>query len=189
MEDALRYLEAGAEVLEDYLLSSHLFWDISSTASKGRRKLPNLTMGGLLLAWKLAQAGARTTEQVARFERASAKVEAVHRRWQVAWENKCRQSFLNRLNMWRNFIEEYRDQPEENADRFAYEVRWRAMLHLLQAEGQPIEPAVLNLLEMMDKILRHVLRPGPFVWQEELSGGFPQEEYWFLYGQLPRELN
>jgi len=188
-EDHLRYLEGGLAVLGDYLLSSEVFWPIGVLASEGEPALPQLTMGGLLLTVAFLRALPLVSEQRERFERLDAQLEAVRRRWQVAWGRKCQQSFRTRLRMWRNFLEEFREQPTENADRYTYEVKWRVMLHLLKEEAQPMEPAELNLLAALDSLLRHHLTAGWFVWDEELAAGFPPGEYWFLYGRLAGEIN
>ena len=90
---------------------------------------------------------------------------------------------------WRDFIEEYRTQPEENADRYVSAVKLRAMLQLLINESDQIGEAELGLLSTLDKILRNVIQPGPFIWDSEQAEGFPAEEYWFLYGHLPNKIN
>ena len=188
-EDYIRYLEGGTAVLEDYLLSSEMFWAIGVPAAEAGTELPRLTMGGLMLAWALARAGPKSAEQRRRFESVEARIEAVRKRWRVAWGRKCEHSFHTRLMMWRNFLEEYRSEPKQNAERYPHEVRMRLMLHLLQKDAQPIGEAELRLLSTLDSLLRHVLRPGGFVWDAERAGGFPPEEYWFLYGYLPRNLS
>ena len=46
----LRYLKAGIEQLESYLLSSDVYWSIGTRAPAGETPYPQLTIGGLLLA-------------------------------------------------------------------------------------------------------------------------------------------
>ena len=189
VEDNLRYQEGGVEVLEDYLLSSEMFWAIGTPAAEEGVELPRLTMGGLLLAWALVRASPRSPEQELRFTGVDMQIEALRKKWRVAWGRKCQHSFHPRLMMWRNFLEEYRAEPKENAGRYPHEVRWRLMLHLLQKDAQPIGQAELGLLSTLDSLLRHVLRSGAFVWEADQAGGFPPEEYWYLYGYLPRDLS
>lgn len=189
VEDDLRYLEGGVAVLEDYLLSSEMFWAIGAPAAEKGMELPRLTMGGLLIAWALVRAGPRSAEQEQRFINVEAQIEAMRNKWRVAWGRKCQHSFHTRLIMWRNFLEEYRAEPKENAERYPHQVRWRLMLHLLQKDTQAINQAELGLLTTLDNLLRHVLRSGAFVWDGGQAGGFPPKEYWFLYGSLPRDLS
>ena len=188
-EDHLRYLEGGVDVLEDYLLSSEMFWSVGVPAAEKGVDLPRLTMGGLLLAKALVRGSRLTAAQRERFEKVDTQIEGVRTRWQVAWERKCQHSFSTRLTAWRDFLEEYRTQPEEHADRYANTVRLRAMLQLLMKESVKIGEAELGLLSTMDKLLRNIIQPGPFIWDAEQAEVFPAEEYWFLYGHLPNKIN
>ena len=124
-----------------------------------------------------------------RFGRLDRQLQEVRSRWRVAWRKKCAKSFSVRLRMWSDFLSELREQPEENAGRYAYEVRWRAMLHLLQPEIPSIEQAELDLLKTLDTVLRKHLTGDEFVWDPALAGGFPAEEYWFLYGRFSAKIH
>jgi hypothetical protein len=188
-EDHLRYLEGGVVVLDDYLLSSEMFWSVGVPAAEQGVELPRLTMGGLLLARAMVRGSRLTAGQRERFEKVDAQIEAVRNRWRVAWERKCQHSFSSRLKSWRDFLEEYRDQPEEHADQYANAVKFRVMLQLLLKEPVQIGEAEFGLLSTMDKILRNIIRPGPYIWDAEQADGFPAEEYWFLYGHLPNKIN
>jgi hypothetical protein len=188
-EDHLRTLEGGVEVLEDYLLSSEMYWTIGLPAAEKGVELPKLTMGGLLMARALVKASRLSPDQKKRFEQVTAQIDAVQSRWQVAWGRKCQRSFSTRLTAWRDFIEEYRAQPEEHADRYPNVVRLRVMLQLLLKETDHIEEAELGMLATMDRILRNLIHPGSFVWEAEYQDGFPADEYWFLYGSLPGRIN
>jgi hypothetical protein len=189
IEDHLRYLEGGVAVLEDYLLSSEMFWSVGLPSATKGMELPRLTMGGLLLARALVRENHLSGEQKERFQKVNAQIDGIHTRWRVAWERKCLRSFSTRLSAWRNFLDEYRTQPEENADRFPNAVRSRVMLQLLVKETDQISEAELGLLATMDKILRNIIQPGKFLWEADQAEGFPAEEYWFLYGDLPNRIN
>jgi hypothetical protein len=130
-----------------------------------------------------------SSTQQERFKKVQAQIEEIHTRWRVAWERKCQRSFSMRLTSWRNFLEEYRSQPEEHANRYKNAVRLRTMLQLELNELAQVEEAELGLLSTLDKILRHIFQSGDFIWEPELIEGFPTEEYWFLYGYLPGKLN
>jgi hypothetical protein len=90
--------------------------------------------------------------------------------------------------MWRDFIEEYRREPESNANRYSYEVRLRVMLHLLSQESEELNPPSVDLLASLDKVLRALLVSSDFLWEPELINGFSQGEYWYLYGELPQKI-
>jgi hypothetical protein len=188
-EDHLRYLEGGVDVLDDYLLSSEMFWSVGVPAAEKGVELPRLTMGGLLLARTMVRGSRLTAGQRERFEKVDVQIEGVRTRWRVAWERKCQHSFSSRLTAWRDFLEEYRTQPEEHADQYANAVKFRVMLQLLLKESTQVGEAELGLLSTLDKILRNIIHPGPYIWEAEQAEGFPAEEYWFLYGYLPNKIN
>jgi hypothetical protein len=188
-EDHLRYLEGGVEVLDDYLLSSEMFWSVGVPAAEEGVELPQLTMGGLLLSRAIVRGSRLSAGQRERFEKVDTHIEEVRTRWRVAWERKCQHSFSTRLTTWRDFLVEYRAQPEEHADRYANVVKFRVMLQLLLKEKVQIGEAELGLLSTMDKILHNILQPGPFIWDAQQAEGFPVDEYWFLYGHLPNRIN
>jgi hypothetical protein len=180
----LGYLRAGLAALENYLLSKELYWALGAGAPSGEPAYPPLTLGGLLLA--LARLHARPLSMVERDQlaRMEEQIDDVRSRWRVAWERKAAQDFRARLNLWRNFLEDYRQNPGADADRYAYEVRNRIMLHLLAPEASDIPPAETELLAGLDQLLRAVLVPGDFIWEKELAPGFPRNTYWYLYGTL-----
>ncbi len=181
----LSFIQAGSDSLEPYLLSEEVFWPISAQPPTGAAPYPRLTLGALLLSMERLSAYSRTPAQETQLRKAAFGLDHLRSRWRAAWEKKARQSFSVRLRMWRDFIEEYRASPTDNADRYAYEVRLRAMLDLLRKEGGEPPGAELGLLISLDEYLSAVLSPGGFIWDSEVQSGFPKGEYWYLYVRLP----
>lgn len=167
------YLEAGIPELENYLLSDELYWPVTARGYN----LPRLTLGGLLLTKTRLQAQGEQIESLL------AQLEAVRAKWQVAWEKKAGREFQSRFGLWGNYLSDYRQQPEGNADSYPHEVRNRAMLQLLQPE-LPQELPEREALAPLDSALRGNLVPGNFIWEPAVQPGFPRGEYWFLYGTL-----
>lgn len=184
VEHDLGYLRVLSGELKDYLLSDHLFWPLESGPFFMGMRYPSLTLGGLLLALARARAYALDPERGALLARLERQIEAVRTRWRAAWERKAAREFPSRLNQWRNYLAEYRDNPEAHADYYPQEVKIRAMLTLLQAEVDRPRAEDLELLRSLDHLLRAALTPGDFVWESGLSPGFPPESYWYLYGVL-----
>jgi hypothetical protein len=180
----LGYLRAAISALENYLLSNDLYWPIGASSPGGEPAFPRLTLGGMLLAQMRAHARGLTPEQHDELARLDEQMDDVRDRWQVAWERKAGRSFQARLRLWNNFLEDYRESPSANADRYRYEVERRVMLHLLADEAGEVREADMELLEVLDKVVRSALVPGDFIWDAELENGFPREPYWYLYGQL-----
>jgi len=184
----LRYLKAGIEQLEPYLLSSDVYWSIGTRAPAGETPYPQLTLGGLLLARLRAHSSIKKSTQQVELEELSGQLNDLHTRWRVAWEGKASKEFPARLNLWKNFLEEYRANPETQYDRYTYEVTRRVMLHLLGAETENIPQAQRDLLASLDLLLHTIFISGDFIWDVTLTASFPQEQYWYLYGRIPKSL-
>jgi hypothetical protein len=185
----LTYLEACIIALKDFLLANDLYWPVGVNPPAGEPPFPQLTIGGLLLSRERAKGRHLILEQELLLAKLLQNLHAVISDWRVAWSSKAAREYRMRLNMWRNFIEEYRKDPEGNADRYPFEARLRVMLHLLQAEADKLDSAELEMLAGLDKVLRTVFVTGEFVWDVDVMDGFPQEVYWYLFGKLPEELS
>lgn len=184
----LLYFEAGIDQLKDFLLVEDLFWPIGVNPPPGEPNFPRLTIGGLLLARERLKARRLLLDVEAKFIKLLSEMQTITAEWHIAWGNKARREFQMRLNMWRDFIEEYRREPESNANRYSYEVRLRVMLHLLSQESEELNPPSVDLLASLDKVLRALLVSSDFLWEPELINGFSQGEYWYLYGELPQKI-
>jgi hypothetical protein len=180
----LRYLKAGLDQLEAYLLTADIYWPLGIGAARGEPQYPPLTLGMLLLALRRAQAMASTPAQQEEWYHLSSKMEVLRNRWRTAWGKKASAEFHARLILWRDFMEEYCKEPEKEVDRYAYEVTRRVLLQMLIGEAIDLPPAQLKLLNGLDRMLKATFTPGKFVWEEELVSTFTPETFWFLYGRL-----
>ena len=184
----LRYLKAGIEQLESYLLSSDVYWSIGTRAPAGETPYPQLTLGVLLLARLRAQSSMKTSTQQVELEELNGRLNDLRTRWRVAWEGKASKEYHARLNLWKNFLEEYRANPETQYDRYKYEVTRRVMLDLLGAETENIPQTQRDLLASLDLLLHTIFTSGKFIWDISLAASFPQDQYWYLYGRVPKSL-
>lgn len=184
----LRYLQAGIDQLEAYLLAGDLYWPVGTNPPRGEPPYAQLTPGGLLLARQRLESTADTPTRQAEFARLGQRLQALCGQWRTAWGNKVRQDFHARLKLWRDFLEEYREKPSAHYDRYHYEASRRVQLHLLAAEGVELPPAELEAIKGLDMLLRAFFNPGQFLWEEILTPSFPREDYWYLYGTLREEL-
>ena len=184
----LRYLQAGTDQLEAYLLARDLYWPIGINPPKGEPPYAQLTPGGLLLARQRLQSTAETLPQQGEMARLVQQLAVLCAQWRTAWGNKVRQDFHARLKLWRDFLEEYREKPSAHYDRYSYEVGRRVQLYLLAGEAVDLPPAELEAVKGLDRLLRAIFRPGPFLWDKLLTSGFPQQTYWYLYGTLKEDL-
>lgn len=178
----LRYLQSGLLDLQGYLLSKELYWPIGASSPAGEAPYPRMTLGNLLLSEARLNAQSLSPNQKEEFARLQERLESSRSEWRVAWSQKAQREFSARLSLWRDFIEEYRRKPQANVDRYSYEVTRRVLLDLLQPVAESIPPEEQELLGGLDQVLRAVLVRGEFVWDDELRQGFPENQYWYLYG-------
>ena len=104
-------------------------------------------------------------------------------KWRVAWEGKALQEFGARFDLWKDYLADYRAEPARHAEYYAHEIRWRVMLFLLQGELSS-NPPETEMLIALDKMLRAKFVSNDFIWDKDLEAGFPQDDFWFLYGNL-----
>lgn len=183
----LRYLQAGVPQLESYLLSSEIYWPLGAQAQAGEPPYPRLTLGTLLLAQARLRGRDLSDTQHSDLARLDEQLDEIRSHWRVAWGQKAGNEYLARLNLWRNYLNEYRDEPENNADRYDYEVQRRVMLDLLGQEAEGVPASQAELLRGMDNMLRSVFVPGPFIWEAALENSFPRSEFWYLYGRPKKQ--
>jgi len=188
VEYDLRYIREALEILESYLFSKEVFWNFPVNPPPGEAPYPALTLGGILLAAVRISAqeagGFLQPAELAVWHDLKSQIDGLRSHWHTAWTQKAERSFNARLTQWSNFLEDYRQNPDTHAQRYAYEVRLRVMLDLLAAETSRLSSTQEQHLHSLDLIIRHALQPGGFVWAEQLAGGFPQSRYWYLYGKL-----
>lgn len=158
------YYESGIEELERYLLSNELYWPCRARTPD----LTQLTPGGLLLV-RARLRGWRVTG----LDALDARLDGIRSAWRSAWDGKTRREVHARSGRWHETLSEHRKNPRGVARLYPQDVRQRAMLTLLGESSDP-----------MDGYLKSMFVPGPFVWNPQLQGGFPQTEFWFLYGSL-----
>jgi len=182
----LRYLGAGLEVLEEYLLSKEIYFPMQVTSPDGETPYPQLTLGNILLAKARLESRSLELKEENELTRMILELERIRAHWRVAWETKAQRSFSARLRSWGDFMAEYDAQPGNHFDRYAYEVRLRVILDLLSAQAGTIPEAERGLLDVLDYHLKAKLIPAGFIWQSEIEKGFPPEEYWYLYGTLSK---
>ena len=179
----LGYLKAGLSQLEEYLLSSQLFWTVGASHLPGEPIYPQLTIGTLLLSIKRLQAREGERGGSEYFDELS-ELDKIERQWKSAWIQKATREFHARMNLWRNYLDDYRKSPADNHDRYAFEVSRRVVLELLQPYIDESSKKHSQLLTDLDALLRINFMPGNFIWEKDIKQGFPRNNYWYLYGSL-----
>jgi hypothetical protein len=180
----LVYLQTSVGLIEDYLLSPEIYWSLRAKPRVGDPPYPMLTLGGILQARIKAKCRSLTTSQQVLLGDLNDQIEAAHLRWRVAWETKATHEYRSRLILWRDFLGEYRRQPANHVNRYAYEVNRRVIIQLLAPYASGAPSIEIDLLTALDKMLKGAFEPGEFIWEAELGQGFPRDKYWYLWGRL-----
>ncbi len=174
-------LKRMAAELPDYLISDVLFWQMQAPSD-----VPKLSLGLLLLT----RAGLEATRsqlspsQLGEVEQANRETDAVLAKWLVAAEKKAIQELRSRINLWQAYWEDYIEDPHKHAVHYPDEITQRVIAALLlQRFPRLADSFEAKRLAPFDAQLRGLLKPGAFIWPSEMQAVFPQDEFWFLYGQ------
>jgi hypothetical protein len=181
----LDFIQAGIDQLTDYLFSDLIYWPIGIRAVSGYPAYPQLTLGTLILFLHQAEALSTGSKSKSELSKSKNDLELIRRRWQVHWRRKAGAEFKARIKLWRDFLQEYRKDPEGNYDRYEYEVTRRVMLEWLNQEATDLKKPELEMLESLDLLLKSLIFRGDYIWDQNVKSEFPEEVFWYLYGRLP----
>ena len=175
------------EEMEDYLLSSEVFWPLSKQMPVGPPS-PRLTLGGLILTLDELNAQEKdlSPSQASDLYKLRLQMEKVRTKWTVGLERKAAQELRSRLNLWRAYLVDIEERIE-TPENYIFQVRYRVMFERLAnlAVQQPeIKPQVEEM-RSLDLRLRRIFVPGAFVWDPRLEDIYPRDTFWYLYG-LPQ---
>jgi hypothetical protein len=182
----LRFLKAGLEQLREYIHSDAIYWPLGAMAPYGEPPYPQLTLGWLLLSRLRVGSTCLDPAQKMELDRIGQTLVDTRSQWLTAWRKKTQAEFHARLNLWRDFLEDYRKNPPGNYRRYSYEVSRRVLLQLLKDESDHLPDAELEVLDLLDQMLRIVFVPADFIWDNEIVSSFPKTTFWYLYGHLAR---
>ena len=175
------------EEIEDYILSSEVFWPLSKRSPTGS-PLPRLTLGGLTLTLNelKAQENDLSPSQRADHDKLLLQMERVRVKWAVGLERKAAQELRSRLYLWRAYLNDIEERVD-TAENYPYEVRYRVMFeHLADLSiRQPETRPWVDEMRSLDTRLRSFFVSGDFVWDARLEEIYPQSTFWYLYG-FPR---
>ena len=184
LEYLKRYVEAALEGLKDYLLSDDLFWPMDAHAPLGEGAYPALTLGNTLLFLAMLRARWASPDVEEQVRALEERLHAIHTRWPTAWERKASREWRSRLRQWGRFVEELRSDAREHAAYYAYEVRLRVILDLLAENGARVDRDDEDALRTLDARLKERWRRGGVLWPRQLMSGFPEERFWYLWGEV-----
>ncbi len=173
------YLRIAIPDLQDYLLSPELYWQLS-----GAGGMLQLTIGNLLLSQKRLKSFDWPDAQRSELMKLSGELQQVRQRWRANWMKKAGVEFSARLKLWGSYLSQQSNSQKDASPAYSQQVRLRAILVLLSGEIQSPGPGDIEQLAAFDQLLHRLAKPGPFVWENEISSGFDRDQYWFLYLSL-----
>ena len=177
------FLRAALPELGDFVTSGDIYRPLRVPArSPSGLQVPQLSIGSLVLSQTRLQSTAHSADQEKELAELVQGIQTVRTEWRTNWGNKAAKEYASRLNLWQQYMRELRGDVRQQASYYANEARQRTILQLLEGEQNNERQAhEQEQMLMLDQILRGLTRPGPFVWEPEAAGGFPQDTFWFLY--------
>ena len=171
------FLGLSAEELKNYILSEQIFWQLSPNRER-------FTIGNLKLAEKKLSASVLNPAEKIQLEKQINIFQEIRSVWKTNWNEKAKNEWLTRMNLWRQYFNDLRLDKENNIWNYASEVRIRVILQLLESDMGEIELHHKSNLNSLDSLLRSISRESAFVWDEMYIEAFPKEEFWYLYRVL-----
>lgn len=176
------YLRAAASELPDFLLSKAPTWQLAGPAS-----WPPLTPGYVLLFQIRVSHWSWPESERIEVRTCLEKISVTCQQWKTAWIRRAGQEYPQRFQLWQNYLRDLKDSRSPHPE-YRWHVRWRMMLALLQdvLEDQS-DPELATRLAELDRQLKQMGQPGPFLWETELSAAFDPTRYWYLYRTVAQE--
>ncbi len=182
------YLSLLARILdelEDYLLSTSLFWPLSGRPPPGEPRFPRLTPGTLLLTSDAleAQSPDLSTQETEDYRRLRQTMWVLLEDHRSLLGRKAVEEMNQRLTLWRTYLgdlfEEGRnvsEYPQQVRNRVIYERLFDLLIYESEAEEHR------DNISALDASLRLIFQSGSFLWDSRLESVYPPESYWFLSG-------
>ncbi|HMD88819.1 MAG TPA: hypothetical protein VKF38_06625 [Anaerolineaceae bacterium] len=176
------YLKLANQVLAEYILLPEIYRSITPVKwSIGPVGLSQLSIGNILLSLRRLQTISLSDSEQTELTGICKQIEQIRDRWRANWERKALREFTDRQQLWQVYLDELSTNKKLYSRIYPVQARLRVIIYLLVEE---IGTTVINKdvrLERQDNFLRSFSTSGPFVWEADLAGGFPEETCWFLY--------
>ncbi len=181
----LSLLELQLEEFEAYLLSNQLYWPLSMHKSAGSESL-RLTTGNLLLNINDISAHLEQLSEVQKqdFYNQMNVWNRMHQAWLSTMQKKALLELSSRINLWSAYLTELKDN-KDLAEHYKVEIRNRVICSLLADHTRETSEyfSIHRKITLLDQQLNQMFQKGEFIWPENLKDIYPEDEFWFLYGQ------
>lgn len=176
------FISASVQELQDYLLSSQLFWRLTPDRRARQTSLLQLTPGNLLLSEVRLAALCEVNKDCLEIAINLGRTAEIRERWKSHWQQKIHKEYHSRLESWQKVLQDIASTGMD-ATAYRFQIRLRVILSLLRKE-LPSESD--PMVDALDQQLKTLTIPSDFIWEPALAKGFPADEFWFLYC-LPRK--
>ncbi len=182
---ALAILESMVNRLEEYLEDERLFKTITAYTPAGE-ELVKLTIGAILE--RLAELEQRTDLSEQERQKLAELVERVaeiKRHRPEAFYRKLAREVNSYADSWQWFLQSCEEGDRRCVQDYPFEVTTRLRIQRLldEGEGRPELEAARRRVAELDRRLRRIWKPGSFVLRGQSPEQYPEERYWWLYGQ------
>jgi hypothetical protein len=186
----LSFLHEAVPMLDQYLESKDVAWQLPGLAREPGFSFGMLTIGVVLFMLKRVKARGLSGEMAVECGDYETHIFQAKIHNERSWLKKVGQDLGNRARLWGAFLEEYRGDPLAAINTYPNQVVHRSILQLLWEEQDPGSLLVAPfqfMLQTLDTGLKSIFEPGDFIWEPDIKPGFPEKIYWYLYGSLKRK--
>jgi hypothetical protein len=171
--------------LDEYLRSDAERWDM------GRPGMPLMTIGGCLMRLRrlfVLRTHLLEMDQAALI-RAKNDFDAALKETVVRFEQRSYLELSARLREWTNYLRNLAHSTKISSDQelYANKVDTRVVIGELVGKLSEypyrLDGRVPRDVAAVDRRLRLMWEPGPFVWAPIWQDAYPKGEYWWLYGR------
>ena len=184
LERDVMIMAAMADEMEPYINSDVLFWHMATSS-----RMPTLTLGGYLMRQHrlLILRHLLDDSYQTRIDNAVEKFNSVLVEKIVRFERKAHRELEARLRQWGEYLNDVDRGNSSKKSNYATAVETRAMLTAisepLQLAPYKLDQRVPTQIALLDSHLRQVWDAGDFVWFPEWQAAYPEDDYWWLYGE------
>jgi hypothetical protein len=182
----LNYLCEAVPLLDKYLESKDLFWQLPGIARDPGMAFETLTIGVVLFMLKRVKGRSLPEKLAAERDDYENRIFQSKIQNEKAWMKKVGQDF-NRAKLWEKFLNDYREDRVAAISSYPTHVSQRVIMQLLWEEQDSSNLLLTPLqfmIQTMDAVLKQIFIPGAFIWDPELQPAFPENTYWYLYGTM-----
>jgi len=183
--DEIAIFRASIPEWKPFLFSREIFWPLTFDRKNPLHGpiIPRLSAGRLLLAKRILQILSKDDFEIkTASENEISQLSDLIDTWQANWEKKINLEIPVRTRQWHQLMSDMRTSEGISNSVYKNQIYIRVILDLLiENANTPDDIIEDQQLAVLDRILRMLTKPSGFVWNVNLSGGFPEDQYWYLY--------